>query len=81
MLLKIVLLLTKPGILAVGLYIFLLFWNDYLYCLTLVKSDELRAVSLRYLGELSYDCAKVMAVLVVKSTKTYDGILYLDSKK
>lgn len=68
---KIVLPLTKPGILAVGLYTFLLSWNDYLYCLTLITKDELRTlsagISLRYLGELSYDWARVMAVSVVGS--------------
>lgn len=68
---RIVLPLSKPGILAIGLYTFLLSWNDYLYCLTLVTKDNLRTlstgISLRYLGELSYDWSNVMAVSVIGS--------------
>lgn len=68
---KIVLPLSKPGILAIGLYAFLLAWNDYLYCLTLITKDNLRTlstgISLRYLGELSYDWSNVMTVSVIGS--------------
>ena len=51
--------LVKPGMLAVGIYAFLQTWDDYLHAATLIQSDNLRTlsigISLRYLGELSYD--------------------------
>jgi len=66
---RIVLPLSKPGLLAVSIYTFLLSWDDFLYCLTLVTKDALRTLSvgiaLRYLGELSYDWATVMTISVI----------------
>lgn len=68
---KVVLPLCSPGILAIGLYTFLISWDDYLYCLTLITNDKLRTlstgISLRYLGELSYDWGNVMTVSVMSS--------------
>ncbi len=56
---KVVVPLVKPGMLAVGIYAFLLSWDDYLHASTLIQTDALRTLSagvaLRYLGELSYD--------------------------
>lgn len=66
---KIIFPLSKPGFLAVGIYTFLLAWDDLLYALTLVNKDEIRTlptgISIRYLGELSYDWSSVMTVSVV----------------
>lgn len=61
--------LVKPGMLAVGIYSFLMTWDDYLHAATLIQTDELRTLSvgiaLRYLGELSYDWSLVNAISVV----------------
>lgn len=61
--------LVKPGIVAVGIYSFLMTWDDYLHAATLIQSDSLRTLSvgiaLRYLGELSYDWSLVNAISVV----------------
>lgn len=61
--------LVKPGIVAVGIYSFLMTWDDYLHAATLIQSDQLRTLSvgiaLRYLGELSYDWSLVNAISVV----------------
>ncbi|MGE5549654.1 MAG: carbohydrate ABC transporter permease [Bacteroidota bacterium] len=66
---RVVLPLSKPGLLAIGTYAFLLSWDDFLYCLTLITKDNLRTLSvgiaLRYLGELSYDWATVMTISVI----------------
>jgi multiple sugar transport system permease protein len=65
---RIVLPLTKPGILSIGIYSFILSWDDFLYSLTLVNKDELRTlnagIAIRYIGELSYDWASIMTVCV-----------------
>ena len=61
--------LVKPGMLAVGLYSFLMTWDDYLHAATLIQSDHLRTLSagvaLRYLGELSYDWSLINSISIV----------------
>lgn len=66
---RIVVPLVKPGILAVGIYSFLLAWDDYLHAATLIQTDGLRTLSigiaLRYLGELSYDWSLINTISIV----------------
>lgn len=66
---KVVIPLVIPGLLAVGIYSFLVAWDDYLYASTLIQNDALRTLStgvtLRYLGELSYDWSLVNSISVV----------------
>lgn len=61
--------LVTPGILAVGIYAFLMTWDDYLHAATLIQSDSLRTLSvgiaLRYLGELSYDWSLINCISVI----------------
>ena len=68
-LLQIVMPLTKPGLLSIGLYTFMQAWDDFLYAITLIVSDRNRTlsagISLRYLGEVSYDWAQVTTVSVI----------------
>jgi multiple sugar transport system permease protein len=70
-LVKIILPLVKPGILAIAMYGFLISWDDYLWSLTLVNKLGLRTLSagiaLSYLGEYAYDWSKVMAAAVAAS--------------
>ena len=61
--------LVKSGMVAVGIYSFLMTWDDYIHAVTLIQNDQLRTLSagvaLRYLGELSYDWSKVNTISVV----------------
>lgn len=61
--------LVKPGMVAVGLYAFLMTWDDYLHAATLIQNDSLRTLSagvaLRYLGELSYDWSLINTISIV----------------
>ena len=54
---KVVVPLVKPGMLAVGIYSFLIAWDDYLHAITLIRSNDLWTLSqglkLTYLGEVS----------------------------
>lgn len=56
-LLRIIMPLVVPGILAVGIYSFLMTWDDYLHAITLVRSPSLWTLSqglkLTYMGEVS----------------------------
>lgn len=65
---QIILPLVKPGILAVGLYSFLISWEDFLWGLTLVNKTEMRTlaagIAMTYLGEYNYDWGRVMASAV-----------------
>lgn len=67
-LVRIILPLVKPGILAVGLYSFLISWEDFLWGLTLVNKTEMRTlasgIAMTYLGEYNYDWGRVMAAAV-----------------
>ena len=66
---KVVVPLVKPGMLAVGIYSFLIAWDDYLHASTLIQTDALRTLSagvaLRYLGELSYDWSLTNTIFIV----------------
>lgn len=63
--------LIKPGIVAVGLYSFLVSWDDFLWSLTLTNKLEMRTlsagISMLYLGEQSQDWARVMAAATCAS--------------
>lgn len=67
-LLQVILPLVKPGILAVGLYSFLISWEDFLWGLTLVNTTKMRTlasgIAMTYLGEYNYDWGRVMAAAV-----------------
>jgi multiple sugar transport system permease protein len=80
-LIRVILPLSSSGIVAIALYTFLLSWDDYLYCLTLISSDKLRTlstgISLRYLGELSYDWGRVMTVSVMSSIPLLIAFIFL----
>lgn len=56
-LMQIIMPLVVPGILAVGIYSFLMTWDDYLHAITLIRTPELWTLSqglkLTYLGEVS----------------------------
>lgn len=61
--------LVKSGLVAVGIYAFLMTWDDYLHAATLIQADGRRTLSvgiaLRYLGELSYDWSLVNTISIV----------------
>lgn len=67
-LIRIIFPLVKPGVLAVGLYSFLISWEDFLWGLTLVNKTEMRTlasgIAMTYLGEYNYDWGRVMAAAV-----------------
>jgi len=68
---RIVVPLSKPGIFAIGIYTFILSWDDFLYSITLINVDALRplnaGIAIRYIGELSYDWASIMTVCVTST--------------
>lgn len=65
---KVILPLIRPGIIAVGIYSFLISWEDFLWGLTLVNKTKMRTlasgIAMTYLGEYNYDWGRVMAAAV-----------------
>lgn len=78
---RIIVPLVQPGILAVGLYSFLISWEDFLWGLNLVNKLELRTlasgISLSYLGEYTYDWGKVMAATVSAALPVLVAFIFL----
>jgi multiple sugar transport system permease protein len=68
-LVRIVISLVKPGIVAVVIYAFLMTWDDYLHGVTLIQNDALKTLSagvaLRCLGELSCDWSLINSISIV----------------
>ncbi|MFI3168250.1 MAG: carbohydrate ABC transporter permease, partial [Bacillota bacterium] len=62
--------LVLPGLLAVGLYSFLMTWDDYLHAVTLIQSNDMwtlsQGISYRYLGDVS-DWSLVNSISVVST--------------
>jgi multiple sugar transport system permease protein len=66
---KVILPLTRPGIIAVGVYSFLNSWNNLLFALSLTSSQDMRTIApgflLTYVGEFQYFWADAMAGSVI----------------
>jgi multiple sugar transport system permease protein len=68
---EIVVPLILPGLLAVGIYSFLISWDDFIFGLTLINKDSMRTlpvgIAMSFLMENEYDWAGMMTVSVVAS--------------
>jgi multiple sugar transport system permease protein len=69
---KVVLPLSLPGLVAVGVYSFMWAWNDLFYSLTIISSQNLRTVGpglmLEFFGEMQQDWGAAMAASFMAST-------------
>jgi multiple sugar transport system permease protein len=70
-LLRVILPLVGPGVIAVGMYSFLNAWNNLLFALSLTSSQDMRTIPpgflLTYVGEFQYQWADAMAGSVMVS--------------
>src|SRR3984957_2360509 len=68
---RIILPLSKPALISVGVYSFMWAWNDLLYSLTLVTQDDLRTIGpgllLAFFGEMQQDWGGAMAAAILAS--------------
>lgn len=74
--------ISIPGIIATGIYTFLLCWNEYLFALTLTKSTEMRTVPVGIqllMGEHTYEWNEMMAMSVLGSLPVV--IIYMFAQK
>jgi multiple sugar transport system permease protein len=67
-LLKIILPLTTPGVLAAAIYVFLFSWNDFLFGLTLTTTDRARTlapgITMKFIGEWEYHWVDMMSTSI-----------------
>jgi multiple sugar transport system permease protein len=73
---------SVPGIVATGIYTFLLAWNEFLFALTLTKSTEMRTVPIGIqllMGQHAYEWNEMMAMGILGSLPIL--ILYLFAQR
>lgn len=62
--------ISLPGIVSVGVYTFMLAWNEFLFALTLTRTNEMRTVPVGIqllMGQHSYEWNQMMAMSVLGS--------------
>ncbi|MDR1904693.1 MAG: carbohydrate ABC transporter permease [Treponema sp.] len=71
-----------PGIVATGVYTFILSWNEFLFALTLTKSTEMRTVPIgiqQLMGQHAYEWNEMMAMGILGSLPVL--VLYLAAQR
>jgi multiple sugar transport system permease protein len=61
---------SVPGMVAVGVYTFMISWNEYLFALTLTRTDDMRTVPIGIqllMGQHSYEWNQMMAMSILGS--------------
>lgn len=62
--------IAVPGIVSVGVYTFMIAWNEYLFALTLTKTQDMRTVPIGIqllMGQHSYEWNEMMAMSILGS--------------
>jgi len=62
--------ISVPGMVAVGVYTFKISWNEYLFALTLTRTDDMRTVPIGIqllMGQHSYEWNQMMAMSILGS--------------
>jgi multiple sugar transport system permease protein len=62
--------ISVPGLVAVGVYTFMISWNEYLFALTLTRTDNMRTVPIGIqllMGQHSYEWNQMMAMSILGS--------------
>lgn len=62
--------ISIPGLVSVGMYTFMQAWNEYLFALTLTRTNDMRTVPVginMLMGQHSYDWSQMMAMSVLGS--------------
>ena len=62
--------IATPGIVSVGIYTFMISWNEYLFALTLTRTEDMRTVPIGIqllMGQHSYEWNEMMAMSILGS--------------
>jgi multiple sugar transport system permease protein len=80
-LVRIVLPIVRPGLVATGVYGFLLAWNEFLFAVTLTRSPDMRLVPVALAslaGEHAYQWNVLMAFSVLACLPLFAGFLFFE---
>ncbi len=72
--------LTIPGLVATGIYSFLLAWNEFLFAITLTQSESMRTVPVGIallMGEHAFEWNLIMALSVLGSVPLFVIFVFL----
>lgn len=67
---KVLVPISVPGIVSVGIYTFMIAWNEYLFALTLTRTNDMRTVPIGIqllMGQHTYEWNQIMAMSVLGS--------------
>jgi multiple sugar transport system permease protein len=62
--------ISVPGLISVGIYTFMIAWNEYLFALTLTRTENMRTVPIGIqllMGQHSYEWNEMMAMSILGS--------------
>jgi multiple sugar transport system permease protein len=62
--------ISIPGLISVGIYTFMISWNEYLFALTLTRTEDMRTVPIGIallMGQHSYEWNEMMAMSILGS--------------
>ena len=62
--------ISVPGLVSVGIYTFMIAWNEYLFALTLTRTEDMRTVPIGIqllMGQHSYEWNQMMAMSILGS--------------
>lgn len=79
---KVLVPISKPGLVATGIYTFLQCWNEYLFALCLTKGREMRTVPVGIqllMGQITYSWNEMMAMSILGSVPII--IIFLFAQK
>ena len=79
---KVLIPISTPGLVATGIYTFLLSWNEFLFALTLTRTNEMRTVPVgiaQMMGEHAFEWNQMMAISILGSIPIL--VLYLIAQK
>jgi multiple sugar transport system permease protein len=71
--------ISIPGIVSVGIYTFMISWNEFLFALTLTKTQEMRTVPIGIqllMGQHSYEWNEMMAMSILGSLPILISFLF-----
>lgn len=69
-LVRVLLPISIPGLISVGIYTFMISWNEFLFALTLTKTNDMRTVPVGIqllMGQHSYEWNEMMAMSILGS--------------
>ncbi len=70
---------SVPGLVSVGLYTFFQCWNEYLYALTLTRTNEMRTVPIgiaSLMGQYAFEWNQIMAMSILGSLPVIVIVLF-----